>query len=219
MDHPFRNAAFGGFHRQDVLDYLEKTSQETLAQRQQLEQQLHQAQQNEHEQEQANQQSRAKLEQLQSEHEHMAAQFEQTQQALTQAQQQALQQAQQLEQLKQECDALHHQLSQLRPDAEAYAAIKDRAAGVELDAHHRAQQVTEQAQLQVREIRAQAAQWIAQVGREYDALRYDIQTTVAHSLEQIKKAHNSLEAVADLMDRNEIELQSISTETHTQQDT
>ena len=28
MDHPFRSAAFGGFNRQDVLDYLEKTSAE-----------------------------------------------------------------------------------------------------------------------------------------------------------------------------------------------
>ena len=28
MDHPFRSAAFGGFNRQDVLDYLEKTAAE-----------------------------------------------------------------------------------------------------------------------------------------------------------------------------------------------
>ena len=43
MEHPFRNAAFGGFNRQDVLDYLEKTAADNAQRQQQLQQQLQQA--------------------------------------------------------------------------------------------------------------------------------------------------------------------------------
>ena len=42
MDHPFRNAALGGFNRQDVLDYLEKTAAENTQKQQELEKQLEQ---------------------------------------------------------------------------------------------------------------------------------------------------------------------------------
>ena len=42
MDHQFRSAALGGFHKQDVLDYLELTArehkEETASLREQLEQ-------------------------------------------------------------------------------------------------------------------------------------------------------------------------------------
>ena len=40
MDHPFRSAALGGFNRQDVLDYLEKTSAENAQRQQELQQNL-----------------------------------------------------------------------------------------------------------------------------------------------------------------------------------
>ena len=43
MDHPFRSAAFGGFNRQDVLDYLEKTAAENARKKQELQQRLEEA--------------------------------------------------------------------------------------------------------------------------------------------------------------------------------
>ena len=45
MDHPFRSAAVGGFNRQDVLDYLEKTAAENAQKQQELEKQLEQQKQ------------------------------------------------------------------------------------------------------------------------------------------------------------------------------
>ena len=44
MDHPFRSAAFGGFNRQDVLDYLEKTSAENGLRQRELQEKLEAAQ-------------------------------------------------------------------------------------------------------------------------------------------------------------------------------
>ena len=43
MDHPFRSAAFGGFNRQDVLDYLEKTAAENARNQQELQRRLEEA--------------------------------------------------------------------------------------------------------------------------------------------------------------------------------
>ena len=43
MDHPFRSAAFGGFNRQDVLDYLEKTAAENAQKQQELQRRLEEA--------------------------------------------------------------------------------------------------------------------------------------------------------------------------------
>ena len=40
MDHQFRNAVFGGFNRQDVLDYLETLARENAQKRQELEQSI-----------------------------------------------------------------------------------------------------------------------------------------------------------------------------------
>ena len=37
MDHPFRNAAFGGFNRQDVMTYLEEQAKQNQQQREELE--------------------------------------------------------------------------------------------------------------------------------------------------------------------------------------
>ena len=49
MDHPFRTAAFGGFHRQDVLTYLEEHTRQAAQQREDLEGRLSQAAQREEE--------------------------------------------------------------------------------------------------------------------------------------------------------------------------
>ena len=45
MDHPFRSAMFGGFNRQDVLEYLENSAQQAARQQQELQAQLDQARQ------------------------------------------------------------------------------------------------------------------------------------------------------------------------------
>ena len=44
MDHPFRSATFGGFNRQDVLDYLESTSKTAAEQQTALQAQLEEQQ-------------------------------------------------------------------------------------------------------------------------------------------------------------------------------
>ena len=40
MDHPFRTAVFGGFQREDVLNYLAEQAKQNQRQREELERQL-----------------------------------------------------------------------------------------------------------------------------------------------------------------------------------
>ena len=179
MDHQFRNAVFGGFNRQDVLDYLETLARENAQKRQELEQSIGRA---EGERDELRAQKQALEEQkraLEGEKEELLRSVQRSQSELAalrtqlgEREQTARQTQQALEESRREAEALREQVARLEPDAAAYAAVKDRSAGVELEAHRRAQGVLDQANSQARHLRQQMEQWMTRVGREYDAPRW-----------------------------------------------
>ena len=130
MDHPFRSAAVGGFNRQDVLDYLEKTAAENAQKQQELEKQLEQQKQ---ELEQLRRRS-GELEEREAifsrERESMSRELEQTKGVLQDIRQREKAQSEELTKLRQERDRLRTRVAALEPDAAAYAAVKDRTAGL-----------------------------------------------------------------------------------------
>ena len=178
MDHQFRNAVFGGFNRQDVLDYLETLARENAQKRQELEQSIGRAE---------------------GERDELCAQ----KQALEE-------QKRALEESRREAEALREQVARLEPDAAAYAAVKDRSAGVELEAHRRAQGVLDQANSQARHLRQQMEQWMTRVGREYDALRTEVEATISHAADQLDKAGKCLEQVSALLSDQDVALEELS---------
>lgn len=157
MDHQFRNAVFGGFNRQDVLDYLETLARENAQKRQELEQSIGRA---EGERDELCAQKQALEEQkraLEGEKEELLRSVQRSQSELAalrtqlgEREQTARQTQQALEESRREAEALREQVARLEPDAAAYAAVKDRSAGVELEAHRRAQGVLDQANSQAR---------------------------------------------------------------------
>ena len=102
------------------------------------------------------------------------------------------------------------QVARLEPDAAAYAAVKDRSAGVELEAHRRAQGVLDQANSQARHLRQQMEQWMTRVGREYDALRTEVEATISHAADQLDKAGKCLEQVSALLSDQDVALEELS---------
>ena len=158
MDHPFRGAAFGGFNRQDVLTYLENTAREAAQQREALEQQLEQQRQAAEsalrqieEQSQQILQLQQANQRLQEEKDALSGQLEQTNVALSTSRTERSQLSDRLAQLENSLAQAQTRIAALEPDAEAYAALKERTAGVELEAHRRAQTVQEQAEEQARQ--------------------------------------------------------------------
>lgn len=210
MDHPFRNAAVGGFNRQDVLDYLEKTAAENTQKQQELEKQLEQQNQ---ELEQLRRRT-SELEERESifqrDRENLNRELEQTKTVLQDIRQREKGQGEELEQLRRERDSLRARVAALEPDAAAYAAVKDRTAGMELQAHCRAHAVQEQAEQQARQVRRQMEQWLRQMQGQYDELRSQVEATVSHAADELSKAGKCLDQVNQLLGDQEVAMEGIA---------
>ena len=111
---------------------------------------------------------------------------------------------------RREAEALREQVARLEPDAAAYAAVKDRSAGVELEAHCRAQNVLNEADRQARELRRGMEQWLGRVQVEYDALRSEVESTVSHAADQLEKAGKCLEQMTALLADQDVALEELS---------
>lgn len=195
MDNQFRSAAFGGFNRQDVMEYLERTAAEYAQSLRVLQDKLAQA-------EQERDELAGRLDELEGELESVTEQAAQSGQALEQERQARKRAQEQAGALQSRADALEaerqrlqEQVETLRPDAEAYAAVKERAAGIELDAHRRAQGVLDEADGQAKQLRSQMDQWLARVRREYGQLCSQVDATVAHAAGELDKVRGSLERI------------------------
>ena len=202
MDHQFRSVAFGGFHKQDVLDFLEANSRDHAQQLQELQKRV---------EEQTKQ-----LESAQAEVENLRARLEQAESSRDQLQGTCQELTERLEQAEGERDELSGQLAEsrakaerLEPDAEAYLALKERTAGVELEAHRRAQEVEDQAAGQAQRVREGAQSWLKALEQEYDRLRTETETTVAHAAAQLDRAGEALDQISRLMDRQAGQLEHL----------
>ena len=178
MDHPFRTAVFGGFQREDVLNYLAEQARQSQQQREELERRLdEQKREAESAVRQAEalsgqlEQQRAECGQLREEREALTGQLEQANRDLSASRTQCSQAGRELEELRKERDELQARLDALTPGAQAYEQLKDRTAGVELEAHRRAQAIQEQAREEAAQLHRQVEQWIQGVERAYDGLR------------------------------------------------
>ena len=105
---------------------------------------------------------------------------------------------------------LRGRLGALEPDAQAYVQLKERTAGVELEAHRRAQSIQAQAEEEVRRLRQRTDQWLQRLGREYDELRTQVETTISHAADQLDRAGRYLSRASDLMEEQNLSLESLS---------
>ena len=210
MDHPFRSAALGGFNRQDVLDYLEKTSAENAQRQQELQQKLEAAEEERGRLAARTGEQEEQMAILQRERDSLQQQLEQVKQALAAGQDREEAQERELAGLRRERDALKARVEALEPEAAAYEAVKERTAGVELEAHCRAQKIVDQADGQVRELRRNMEQWVSRVEREYDALRSEVESTVSHAADQLEKAGKCLDKMTALLADQDVALEALS---------
>lgn len=217
MDHPFRNAAIGGFNRQDVLTYLEEQARQTSQERETLKKQLEETQSQRdtlcREGEDLRQRlarAQGELDAAVQERDSLSARLERANLDLSTARTQASREAQALEREKEEKRLLLDKLAALEPDAQAYTELKERAAGVELEAHRRAQAVQEKAEGDIRQMRRQAEQWLQRLSREYGELRSQVEATISHAASELEKAGSCLDRAGQLMGEQELALEALS---------
>ena len=129
----FKSVAFGGFAKQDVINYIEEAAREATAQQERLQQEndsLHTQLED----------LRTQLEQAQAQVQELSAQRDQMEEALGRecAAREALEPLKpEVEQLSREKDQLEKEVQALRPDAEAYAQFREQIGAIECEARSR----------------------------------------------------------------------------------
>ena len=152
MSTNFKTCLFGGFDREDVVSFIEKTSRESRERIEALEK----------ENENLQQSNQAMESELRVMREEFMDNAQQAQQAAALAEQVA-ELTQQLQQLQGEADIL-------RVQANEYRALKDHIADIEISAHRRTEEFRAAAIAQLRETIAQQYAWCQQAAGQYAEL-------------------------------------------------
>ena len=161
----FRSAAFGGFHRQDVLDYLERITRENQTQKQALEQALA-------EEQAARAQAEARAQQAENKAAEAVADREAFEQTLAESRQAQEKITAALAEAEAQVAALREKVNDLEPGAESWRRIKDTAGD------ERAQRIIQSAQDQAAEIRAEGVRWILELQARCQRLKEDLHTSL-----------------------------------------
>ena len=106
-------------------------------------------------------------------------------------------------------EELEKRLKKAEPLAQAYESVKDRTAGIELEAHHRAMEVEAAAREQVRATKAQLEQWIHKTMAGYDRLRTDVDATISHAAGELERVKEQLAGVSGELEQRDAELEQM----------
>lgn len=192
----FRTATFGGFQKQDVLSYIESSNQahvEKLAQLQRERDEL--AAEKESLAAQAGQ-AKEHAETLVKEKESLTAQLEEARKEAEALRAQLDQARKETEETAARLADANARLTQAEPDAAAYQQVKDRTAGIELEAHCRAQEIQQEAQEKVRRAHTEVEQWLHKVQAGYDLLRSDMDGAISRTGQELDKLRQMLEQLS-----------------------
>lgn len=189
----FRSAAFGGFHRQDVLNYLERITRENQARIEELTKELDEAQRVRIQVEAEYKSVQEQAEQDASSRQALEEELSQTKKALEQAET-ALTEAQM------QVKRLTTQVDGLEPEAASWRQIKDEAGSIEVSAHERAQITVQTARAQAAEIRAEGIRWILEIQDRCDRLKREMRTSVVAAETELDMVRDAFARAQEDMD-------------------
>lgn len=146
----FRSTGFGGFNRQDVLDYIEQTAKENAQQLEELQAKCD-----------AGLEREAALSQQANDLTNQLSTLQEQFDTLSAERDGVVNRLKKLEPLQLQVPLLQSQVDRLTPDAEAYSGLKNQISDIELESRRRAGEIVNQAQKEAAKITA-AAQSTAQ---------------------------------------------------------
>lgn len=206
----FRTATFGGFQKQDVLSYIESSNQvhvEKLAQLQRERDEL--AGEKEELAAQARQ-AEARAQTLAQEKDELTIQLAQARKEAEDLRRALDEQKAQLAQADARLADANARLAHAEPAAAAYQQVKDRTAGIELEAHCRAQEVQQAAEEKVQRAHTEVEQWLHKVKAGYDLLRSDMDGAISRTAQELDKVHQMLEQLSSHFDSQDEHLRKLS---------
>lgn len=197
-----RSAVLGGFQKQDVLSYIESSTREHTARVEALQKELSEA--------------RAACAALETERDALraetaasAARLEELTAACSRTGDELEGKNARVAGLEEENASLRARVEELEPQAMAYRAVKDRAAGIELEAHIRAQAAEAAARDRVKETKAALEKWMVKAQGEYEHLRMDVDDTIAHALGELERVKKSLAEISSGFAGHDAELERL----------
>ena len=209
MEQQFRSAVIGGFNKQDVLTYIENSVKSHTEELNQLREELERVRQaGEDALAAAKEEGRVALERAEAAENKVAelapraAQMEKSTAEL-EAKRSALAAA------ERELKELRAKVAELAPKAEAYEAVKEKTAGIELEAHQRAKLVMDEAKRNAEGVRLQTEQWMARVRVSYDRLRGDLATTMHHNAQELERSAKALAAIGQEFKDHDTAIQAV----------
>lgn len=205
----FRTAAFGGFQKQDVLDYIETVSREHAARLESLEKERDEARR-------SGEELQARLSEAEGARSDLSGQvgtltdrLAEAERALEEIRAEIARQQDLRAEAELRAEELEQRLKRAEPAAAAYESVKDRTAGIELEAHHRAMEVEAAARAQVKATKVELEQWIHKVRAGYDRLRTDVDATISHASGELERVRGSLEGLSGEFDARDADLESL----------
>lgn len=189
----FRSAAFGGFHRQDVLDYLEKVTREHQTTTEDLTRALDQEKTARTAAEEECRTLRAQLEQAVSAQETLAQEVVQGKRRLEEA-------TVALAQAEQRTEELTRQVGALEPGAKSWQRLRDTAGDIEVSAHERAQITVQTARAQAAHLRAEGVRWVLEIQERCDRLKGELRTALTAAQQELDGVQTSFAKAQEDMD-------------------
>lgn len=178
----FRTAAFGGFRKEDVLAYLEQSAKAHAERVNTLQRELEQLRTTSAEDQKQNSGLSDEVTRLQEKLNQLTADLTV-----------ATTRKNELELLTSQ---LQSEVETMRPAAEAYESIKERTAGIELEAHGRAQAIEEEGRQKVKALQDQVLRWFEKVCAAYERMRGDVDATMNHAIREMARTHQNFQDIS-----------------------
>lgn len=189
------HSSFFGFNRQDVIRYIEAIHKDYAAKldgvRRELAQEKDQRSRVEEQGSLASEEAAAAGKDAQRSREELTRAQEELRQAQSEREEFRLK----LQAVTQELNKLQADVERMAPAAQAYESLKERAAGIELDAHNRAQTIIREGEAKAAQTRQQVALWLRQVESSYTRLRSDVAASLTHAKSELERTSRSLDTV------------------------
>ncbi len=185
----FRTAAFGGFQKQDVMDYLERSAREHAQKVAAIQKELAEEKVARAGEEERSAALEERIAALEEESQRLAAELADREEKLAQVKAER-------DNLQTLSDQLQDQLDKVTPAATAYEAVKDRTASIELEAHGRAQAIEQEGRAKALKCQEQVKDWFNKTREAYDRLRADITATMGHAAQELERAGRSMEELS-----------------------
>lgn len=188
----FKSAMFGGFDRQDVIQYIERFARETAEAQDKLLEENEELRQQAEELTARNALLQTQLEELTAEKEHLESELNQERNTCSE-----------LEPMKEEVQRLRDEVDSLRPDAAEYTQFWDRMGNIERESRKRAADLEDETAAKLKET-------VDLFQKNYQELMKTFEAAAAHVTGELRKVEVNLTQLPIAMDKTGAELNELA---------